>query len=305
LGEYDDTGAVVRNPSSPLLCVGKVPCQMLHIHRPRGVSSSPHAKRARSRPPRAAYSHWASLGSRFPAQAAYASASYQETWTTGWFCRRETSVPGPSGARQLAPRTVALTALMDSPVSDAADEVVDLSFADERAVVQTRFATTALSLLRALVHPESAEPAAADAERALVEPLPVDVAGVEQWTFLGRGWTVGLAHEAALKLRETAQAWTEAYPAFEYRHGPVAIAAPGRVVWSFGPLHPDIAEQIGATGATVLAPELDPLASLVLAQRAAVALAESRGLDPDEPRNLTRSIVLSDGELDLLSPRGA
>jgi fructoselysine-6-P-deglycase FrlB-like protein len=203
--------------------------------------------------------------------------------------------------RDLAPRTVALTALMDSPVSDAADEVVDLSFADERAVVQTRFATTALSLLRAVVHPESVEPAAADGARALAEPLPIDVAGVEQWTFLGRGWTVGLAHEAALKLRETAQAWTEAYPAFEYRHGPVAIAAPGRVVWSFGRLHPDIAEQIGATGATVLAPELDPLASLVLAQRAAVALAESRGLDPDGPRNLTRSIVLSDSELDILS----
>ena len=35
----------VRNPSSPVLSVGKVPCQMLHIHRPRGVSSSPHAKR--------------------------------------------------------------------------------------------------------------------------------------------------------------------------------------------------------------------------------------------------------------------
>jgi fructoselysine-6-P-deglycase FrlB-like protein len=205
----------------------------------------------------------------------------------------------------LAPRTVALTALMDSPVSEAADEVVDLSFADERAVVQTRFATTALSLLRALVHPDAIEPAAADAERALSEPLPVDPAAVEQWTFLGRGWTVGLAHEAALKLRETAQAWTEAYPAFEYRHGPVAIAAPGRVVWSFGPLHPDIASDIGSTGATVVAPELDPLASLVLAQRAAVALAEARGLDPDEPRNLTRSIVLSAHELDLLSPRGA
>jgi fructoselysine-6-P-deglycase FrlB-like protein len=207
--------------------------------------------------------------------------------------------------RELAPRTVALTALMDSPVSDAADEVVDLSFADERAVVQTRFATTALSLLRALVHPESTEPAAADGERALTEELPVDPTAVEQWTFLGRGWTVGLAHEAALKLRETAQAWTEAYPAFEYRHGPVAIAAPGRVVWSFGPLHPDIASEIGATGAKVVAPELDPLASLVLAQRAAVTLAGARGLDPDEPRNLTRSIVLSDHELDLLSPRGA
>jgi fructoselysine-6-P-deglycase FrlB-like protein len=37
---------------------------------------------------------------------------------------------------------------------------------------------------------------------------------------------------------------------------------------------------------------LDPLAQLVQAQRAAVALATARGLDPDHPRNLTRSVVL-------------
>src|SRR3712207_7559300 len=46
-------------------------------------------------------------------------------------------------------------------------------------------------------------------------------------TFLGRGWTIGLANEAALKLRESAQAWTESYPAMEYRHGPISITAPG------------------------------------------------------------------------------
>ncbi|MFE9429346.1 sugar isomerase, partial [Kitasatospora sp. NPDC006697] len=32
---------------------------------------------------------------------------------------------------------------------------------------------------------------------------------------------------------------------------------------------------------------------LVRAQRLAVALAEAQGLDPDQPRNLTRSIVLT------------
>jgi fructoselysine-6-P-deglycase FrlB-like protein len=201
----------------------------------------------------------------------------------------------------LAARTVALTALSESPVSEAADDVVDLSFADERSVVQTRFATTAIALARALAHPESIEAAAADGERALSLALPVEPTSVEQWTFLGRGWTVGLANEAALKLRETAQAWTEAYPAFEYRHGPIAIAAQWRVVWSLGPLHPDIANPIRRTGASVVAPKLDPLASLVLAQRTAVALAEARGLNPDQPRNLTRSIVLSDSELDVLS----
>src|SRR5689334_23385648 len=99
----------------------------------------------------------------------------------------------------------------------AVRETIALEFADEESVVQTRFATSALALLRAHVG-ESLDGAAADAETALAAPLPVAPAGVAQWVFLGRGWTVGLAAEAALKLREAAQAWTEHYPALEYRH---------------------------------------------------------------------------------------
>jgi CRISPR-associated protein Cas5a/b/c len=203
--------------------------------------------------------------------------------------------------RGLAERSVAITAVAGTPVPAAAGAVVALPAADERSVVQTRFATTALALLRELADPGAAARAAADGERALAQPLPVDPSTVEQWTFLGRGWTVGLAHEAALKLRESAQAWAESYPAFEYRHGPISIAAPGRVVWSHGPLDAAIAEAVRATGATVVTPELDPLASLVLAQRTAVALAEARGLDPDRPRNLTRSVVLGSDELEVLA----
>jgi fructoselysine-6-P-deglycase FrlB-like protein len=129
----------------------------------------------------------------------------------------------------------------------------------------------------------------------------VDPDAVEQWTFLGRGWTIGLAREAALKLRESAQAWTEAYPMFEYRHGPISIAAPGRVVWSLDALDPSLATGLERIGATVVTDELDPLASLVLAQRTAVALAAARGLDPDRPRNLARSVILADHDLEVLS----
>lgn len=201
-----------------------------------------------------------------------------------------------------AGRTVALTALTDSPVAAAADATVDLGFADERSVVQTRFATTALALLRALVDPAAVAAAADDAQRALdTEALPLDPAAIEQWTFLGRGWAVGLAHEAALKLREAAQAWSESYPVFEYRHGPISIAAPGRAVWALSPLDEAIAERIRATGATLVAPPTDPMASLVLAQRAMLELARARGLNPDEPRHLTRSVVLSEEELEVLS----
>jgi fructoselysine-6-P-deglycase FrlB-like protein len=193
-------------------------------------------------------------------------------------------------------RTVAITAVPDSPVAHAASDVVALDFADETSVVQTRFATTALTLLRAHEGIDVA-PSIADARAALELPLPVAPGAADRWAFLGRGWTVGLASEAALKLRESAQAWTEAYPAFEYRHGPISIAGPGAAVWFLGPPDDSLVESVRATGAIAVAPELDPLASLVLAQRTGVALAEAAGLDPDRPRNLTRSVVLSTTEV--------
>jgi fructoselysine-6-P-deglycase FrlB-like protein len=192
-----------------------------------------------------------------------------------------------------AGRSVVLTALPGGPVAGAADAVVDLSFADERSVVQTRFATTALTLLRAAAGRDTAA-SAGDAARALDLPLPVDPAAVTQWTFVGRGWTVGLAHEAALKLREAAQAWTESYPALEYRHGPISVSGPGTVVWSFGPMDESLAGQVRGVGATVVDLPLDPLASLVVAQRVAVDLAGARGLDPDRPHNLTRAVILDE-----------
>lgn len=203
----------------------------------------------------------------------------------------------------LSGRTVAITAVAGSPVAHAADATVVLDWADEESVVQTRFATSALTLLRAHAGapPVLLEAAAQDAESALDAPLPVDPAPVREWTFVGRGWTVGLAHEAALKLRESAQAWTESYPALEYRHGPISITGPDSVLWSFGPLDPALAAQVRAVGGNVVDPALDPLASLVLAQRTAVALAEARGLDPDRPRNLTRSVVLEGDASGVLS----
>ncbi|MGW4243020.1 SIS domain-containing protein, partial [Nocardia sp. NPDC004722] len=44
--------------------------------------------------------------------------------------------------------TVAITGDTETPISAAASTVIDLGFADEKSVVQTRFATTVLALLR-------------------------------------------------------------------------------------------------------------------------------------------------------------
>ncbi|MFD7452842.1 SIS domain-containing protein [Kitasatospora sp. NPDC059827] len=194
-------------------------------------------------------------------------------------------------ARVGGTETVAITADPGTPVGAAARHLVALEFADERSVVQTRFATTALVLLRAHLGAAPAD-LPAQARTALADPLPRGALEARQFTFLGTGWSCGVANEAALKVREASAAWTEAYPAMEYRHGPISVSGPEGLVWFLDTPPAGLVDQAGATGAAVSVPGLDPLAELVRIQRLAVGLAVRRGLDPDRPRHLTRSIVL-------------
>jgi fructoselysine-6-P-deglycase FrlB-like protein len=187
---------------------------------------------------------------------------------------------------------VALTAVPGGPLAGLVDRHLVLDFADEASVVQTRFPTTVMTLLRAGLGADL-RAAIADSEVAVEGPLPVDAADFEHFVYLGTGWTVGLAHEAALKMREAAQVWSESYPAMDYRHGPIAVAGTRSLVWIFGIPPVGLVEQVAKTGARVVTNALDPLAQLVQVQRLAVAAAEGRGLDPDHPRALTRSVVLA------------
>lgn len=187
--------------------------------------------------------------------------------------------------------TLAVTGVPDSPVADLADEVIDLAYADEDSVVQTRFPTTLLLLARAAFGADVGE-LPDEAEVRLARPLGVDPRAYDHFVYLGSGWTYGLAQEAALKIRESAQAWAESYPLLDYRHGPLAIAGERTLVWTIGRSDATLVATIEATGATVVTGAGDPLVELVDTQRLAVALAESRGLNPDRPRHLTRSIVL-------------
>src|SRR5262245_45465964 len=201
-----------------------------------------------------------------------------------------TEVLDAVAAQSPGTRKIAISAVHATPVAAASDATLVLDFADERSVVQTRFPTTVLALARTILGEDTADLAAA-AQAALDAPLPADPADVDHLVFLGRGWTVGLAHEAALKAREAAQAWSESYPAMDFRHGPMAVAGRRSLVWMFGEPPAGMAATVAATGARLHHDTLDPLAGLVLAQRFAMALAAHRGLDPDHPRLLTRSVI--------------
>ncbi|MFE4195357.1 SIS domain-containing protein [Paenarthrobacter sp. NPDC056912] len=187
--------------------------------------------------------------------------------------------------------TVAIIGDTTSPIIELADAVVGLQYADERSVVQTRFATTALVYMLTSLGID-VQQAIADARGAVTAPVSQELLDAEQFTFLGTGWTVGLAHEAGLKMREAVQGWTESYPAMEYRHGPISIAAPGRVTWLFGTQPEGLDNDMAITGALYIHTDKHPLAELARVHKVTLERARVRGLNPDLPRNLTRSVIL-------------
>lgn len=233
----------------------------------------------------------AGITDAFPASEAFLDRGYDavlalsRSGTTTEILQALAAVPAPA-------TRIVVTADADSPAASLADHVVTLDYADEQAVVQTRFATTALVLLATSVGLDLSQ-SLTQARQVLAGGPDVDLVDRPHYAFLGRGWAVGIAAEAALKVREAGAAWSESYPALEYRHGPLSAATDRSVLWFIGAPAAGLTEDVAVSGATVVADGLEPLAELVRAQRVAVETARARGLDPDHPRYLTRSVVLS------------
>ncbi|MBK6885026.1 MAG: SIS domain-containing protein [Tetrasphaera sp.] len=206
---------------------------------------------------------------------------------------------------------VPITALLGeqgTPLADLVTDVVDLSFADEESVVQTRFPTTQLALLRTAMAEQTrggeasaydwsplADLAALPAlgDHALATALPDT--GIRQLVVLATGWARHIAEEGALKVRESSGMWVESYAVGEYRHGPVATCAPGTLVWGLDVVPADIVEVVESAGGRVEHGGGEPLAELVRLHRYAVALATAAGRDADTPNLLSRSVVLDAG----------
>ena len=188
-------------------------------------------------------------------------------------------------------RTTAIAADPGSPLGQEAGAVLLLDFSAERSVVSSRFITSTIALLRAHLGEDlRALPDAA--ARELARPLPPGLADHREFTFLGLGWAAAVADEAALKLREASRTWAESYPAMEYRHGPISVSDSGTVVWALGEVPSSLLADARRTGAMVIASGADPLLGLTGAQRLAAELAARQHIDPDQPRALSRSVIL-------------
>jgi glutamine---fructose-6-phosphate transaminase (isomerizing) len=163
----------------------------------------------------------------------------------------------------------------------------------------------------------------AEALAGAIDPLEPAVAAaaipfsyVGRMFVIGRGLAFASAHEIALKLTETCQIAAEPLTATAFAHGPVAALDPLFPVWTIAssdeslPAVIDAARKVQGAGGILVAsgsaadridgadyvlpvpeapaPVLSPLLSVLLGQLFAAALARAKGLDPDQPRGLSK-----------------
>ncbi|KAB1643799.1 MULTISPECIES: glutamine--fructose-6-phosphate transaminase (isomerizing) [unclassified Pseudoclavibacter] len=171
------------------------------------------------------------------------------------------------------------------------------------------------------------QPAIAEAVEAskVIPNLAHWMADTRAVLFLGRHVDYPVALEGALKLKELAYIHAEGFAAGELKHGPIALVEPGLPVFVVVPsprespvLHAKVIsniQEIRARGARVLAiaekgdtavlpfadevialplvPALmQPFVAVVPLQVFAMELAEAKGLDVDQPRNLAKSVTV-------------
>ncbi len=204
-----------------------------------------------------------------------------------------------------AGRKVAIVGCEGTPLAELADETYVIDPVPESAIVQTVFPTSVLAFFRLQMgddiaglagfldapvpEGESQDRSSGEGIRRLQFPPALSGSRV---VFLGEHWASALAGEAALKLKELTLGWAEAYVAPEFRHGPISGAGPTTLVWQLGPVDLRLAAEIRALGSPLFGGELDPMVELAGIYQWAVARAVARGLDPDAPRHLKRSVIL-------------
>ena len=163
-----------------------------------------------------------------------------------------------------------------------------------------------------------------DGQEQAVRALGAELSDRASFLFLGRHVGYPVALEGALKLKELAYVHAEGFAAGELKHGPIALVEDGLPVFIIVPtprrpvLHDKVIsniQEVRARGARaiVIAEEGDadvdpfaddvirvpaaptlmwPLLTVVPLQIFAAALADAKGLDIDQPRNLAKSVTV-------------
>ncbi len=184
------------------------------------------------------------------------------------------------------------------------------------SVEQGREAIAAIRMLRPRL-----DALFSDTARERIREIARRFRDARDFLFLGRGLNFPIALEGALKLKEISYIHAEGYPAGEMKHGPIALidatlpvvvvatrgrdrdktlnqleqvkARGGRIIVVANPGDADaarLADEVIEVPETT--DELAPIVNVIPLQRLAYEIAVLRGLSPDNPRNLAKSVTV-------------
>lgn len=226
-------------------------------------------------------------------------------------------------AKEAGALTLAIVNDVDSPLAKACHVALPMAAGPEISVAATKTFIAALTALLRLAAAWTGD----DKLDAAIDRLPDRLAAaldldwssatgvVSQASSLiaiGRGPTLAIAREAALKLKETSNLHAEAFSSAEFQHGPVALVSPLYPILMFVPgdaaaagmralaadlrgkgaalFSADHGEE-AAGGLPVLAPDHPDADAVCLIQSfyaLAIRVAERRGVDVNRPRHLQK-----------------
>ena len=206
-------------------------------------------------------------------------------------------------------RVLAVTGTPDQPLEQAASATLPLLPCDEQSTVMTRSFTSMLIGLQYLAACQANHPPLLDAlsklpglaQKAMdsLHPRVREFAGARRfadYVCLGQGPFYGLACETTLKINEMSVSYAQNFHTLEFRHGPKAIVGPETLVIF-------LLSEKGYDAECEVLQEIKGLGGTTLTvanranQRARAAsdlLIEFDFLDPDNPRHLSRVVVLGD-----------
>lgn len=219
--------------------------------------------------------------------------------------------------------TVALVNDAASPLAASAEWAMPLHAGTELSVAATKsFIASLVAAARLTAHWQDDKTllAAIDAlPQALHAAMHLDwtpaidlLTSASRIMVIGRGIGLPLALESALKLKETSAIQAEAFSSAEIKHGPMALIDEGYPLLIYATRGPtqagalNLAEEMRERGANVLlaapndvaerdltlpttaTPDLDPIVAIQAFYIMAAQLAAARGMDPDQPRHLSK-----------------
>lgn len=212
-------------------------------------------------------------------------------------------------------KIVGITNVLGSTLYRKSDVKILLGAGQEVAVASTK-AFTAMLGVALLLNRKNIDNVGAAVSHLLSGParrqikkLATRLKDSEHIFVVGRGWHYPIAMEAALKIKEVSYIHAEAYAAGEIKHGPIALIEKGTPCLVFGEAI-NCAYELKARGGLIIGIGVKPdkvfdaffalpdlqetsvIPMIVIAQLLAYDLAVARGLNPDKPRNLAKSVTV-------------